>query len=281
MPKFEVQYSSNNSGGYFWVDAEYGKLMENAGWDVDYIQKDSTLYDEGEQVYHARKIFEAIAEDVAIATAIAEFEYITGQDASAEGCPCCGPPHSFYTYLHREIPPELEGYDWEEAFAYTDNASGALPGASYDLDGFQREDVAEVYGTREGENDVAEWLVYGRLHDGRYFYLTAGCDYTGWDCQAGGSTTIARSYDELINFGLDNEAREVFGHKKSLKDQVYDYIAQYPTAWISVNVLVERTESTGTRVEYVLEQLVREGKLQYKTIGGGGYDGSITEYRKA
>lgn len=26
---------------------------------------------------------------------VAEFESITGQDASAEGCNCCGPPHSF------------------------------------------------------------------------------------------------------------------------------------------------------------------------------------------
>lgn len=114
----------------------------------------------------------------------------------------------------------LDTYDWEEAFGYagepgTDANSeptigGALPGGNYNLSPFTREDVAELYGTREGENDEESWLAYGKLRDGRHFYLEAWCDYTGWDCQAGGSVVIANSREELVRFGLDEESRRIF-----------------------------------------------------------------------
>lgn len=38
---------------------------------------------------------EASVERATMKEAIEEFERITGQDASAEGCNCCGAPHSF------------------------------------------------------------------------------------------------------------------------------------------------------------------------------------------
>lgn len=118
----------------------------------------------------------------------------------------------------------LNDYDWMEAFAYAGqeqaeysgtagrpNLRGALPNGDYDLGPFGVEAVTELYGAREGQNDEESWLAYGRLQDGRYFYLEAWCDYTGWDCQAGGTAVIANSRQELERFGLDNEAREVFG----------------------------------------------------------------------
>ena len=61
----------------------------------------------------------------------------------------------------------LEGYDWREAFAYAD--------------GFTIKDVAHIEDADEGENDGASWIMYGTLKDDRWFYLTAGWDYTGWD----------------------------------------------------------------------------------------------------
>jgi hypothetical protein len=52
--------------------------------------------------------------------------------------------------------------------------------------------------------------VYGRLKDGRWFLLAAGCDYTGWDCQAGGVAKIADSREELEQYGITDEQKARF-----------------------------------------------------------------------
>ena len=75
---------------------------------------------------------------------------------------------------------ELEGYDWSEAFEYG-YPTPAVPMAYIGLDSFTTEDVRSVAGSYEGENDGDSWMVYGELNDGRWFYLEAWCDYTGWD----------------------------------------------------------------------------------------------------
>lgn len=67
---------------------------------------------------------------------------------------------------------------------------------------FQATDVAEVIRYEEGENDVADWKLLGRLKDGRYFYLAAGCDYTGWDCQASGYVEVSMDLERLIRLGI-------------------------------------------------------------------------------
>ncbi len=89
--------------------------------------------------------------------------------------------------------PELDHYDWEEVFKYAnggnDNGDGSGPqlcvgtvvttGASFDAP-FDREDVVEIKHMEEGENDGADWIIVVRLADGRWGYVEAGCDYTGW-----------------------------------------------------------------------------------------------------
>ncbi len=92
----------------------------------------------------------------------------------------------------------LDSYDWREAFTYADFNIGA---------------VAEILGMREGENDGANWLMYGRLKDGQYFYLSAGCDYTGWDCQASGFGKAEATFEEMVRMAMDEEGREAFGLK--------------------------------------------------------------------
>lgn len=86
--------------------------------------------------------------------------------------------------------PELEDYNWGEAFGYagekgkcsTGTVSRALPNdLDLSVDGFCREDVKRIIAMDEGENDERDWLIVGELHDGRFFALEAGCDYTGWD----------------------------------------------------------------------------------------------------
>lgn len=93
----------------------------------------------------------------------------------------------------------LQDYDWREVFRYAGQ--------------FGTSDVEAILGLREGENDGANWLMYGQLKDGRYFYLSAGCDYTGWDCQASGWGDVKDTLEELIRMGMDDEGREVFGLK--------------------------------------------------------------------
>ena len=100
-----------------------------------------------------------------------------------------------------------EDFDWREAFEYA--AGGGMPTEGYagDCGGFTFDDVAEVIARDDGENDGPDWIAVFRLRDGRFAFLSAGCDYTGWDCQASGSTWFAASLDALVQWGLTDDAR--------------------------------------------------------------------------
>lgn len=106
--------------------------------------------------------------------------------------------------LPSEAPEVLVGYDWDQAFAAAGIEEGHISAdirpareASVPLTPFERRDIKTLVGYAEGENDGPNWLALGELWDGRWFFLSAGCDYTGWDCQAGGVVTVALSYDGL------------------------------------------------------------------------------------
>jgi len=128
MTFMKIQYSSNNSGGSWWLNDNDWINLEKAGWTVIwggyYFCKDKyrlievpknkkepcksrevceghRRYDSHEEVdrndfillgalaHDAEKEFETPRE------AMLEFEQITGQDVSDEGCNCCGYPHKF------------------------------------------------------------------------------------------------------------------------------------------------------------------------------------------
>lgn len=112
---------------------------------------------------------------------------------------------------------QLNGYDWEEVFGEGSggNRTPIIPNAQpptsdVSVATFSREDVAEIYGQEEGENEGPDWIVYGRLKDGRYFAARGGCDYTGWDCQASNSGDVASTREDLIRFGLSDDERSRF-----------------------------------------------------------------------
>lgn len=113
----------------------------------------------------------------------------------------------------KELQPENEwDDDWGEAFKFAQSEHvSTFPGSKTPIHGFTREDVAEVFGKKEGQNDGDPWRCWGRLNDGRFFYLEAGCDYTGWDCQADGSTAVASTKEECWKMCLTDEARQIFG----------------------------------------------------------------------
>lgn len=98
-------------------------------------------------------------------------------------------------------------YDWIEAFKYAAEGGEPTEGYAGDCGGFGFYDVAEVIARDDGENDGAQWIAVMRLHDGRFVYLAAGCDYTGWGCQESGQTWFAASLDALVQWGLTDDAR--------------------------------------------------------------------------
>ncbi len=85
-----------------------------------------------------------------------------------------------------------DDYDWQNALAYAP---------------FGIADIAEVIHITEGENDGPSWVGVFRLNDGRFGCVDAGCDYTGWDCQADGEGFINESLDNLIRFNLTSASR--------------------------------------------------------------------------
>lgn len=113
-----------------------------------------------------------------------------------------------------DVIAALDSYDWGEVFgfagepAYNGGTPKPVEGATCGAAAFMREDVEHVFDKSEGENDGPPWLIAGVLRDGRYFFIEAGCDYTGWDCRASGSSWVADSLAQLARFGLTDEARE-------------------------------------------------------------------------
>lgn len=86
-------------------------------------------------------------------------------------------------------------YDWRTIFmegAYQEpNMKGGVDKAgnptTREVRAFVMSDITEVLAISEGANDVEEWLGLFRTIDGVYLFVAAGCDYTGWDCQASSS----------------------------------------------------------------------------------------------
>jgi hypothetical protein len=78
--------------------------------------------------------------------------------------------------------------------------------------GLSATDVLVIRGLSWSRGDYAEQDLhcYGTLKDGRWFILSAGCDTTGWDCQAGGEYRTADSYDDLVRLQMTSEERVMF-----------------------------------------------------------------------
>jgi len=76
----------------------------------------------------------------------------------------------------------LNNYDWEEVFKYAEGGyiSPAIGDDIVNTNGFVREDVVAILHYEDGENDCSNWEMIGFLRDGRWFFISAGCDYTGW-----------------------------------------------------------------------------------------------------
>lgn len=116
------------------------------------------------------------------------------------------------------MDPRIDGFDWEQAFEYANRPEAVPPGSSVSTDGFTQNDVAQVIAASEGENDGDHWLALVWLKDGRCAFLTAGCDYTGWDCRADGRSWVSASLESMLALGIDAESQERLDLKNALKD---------------------------------------------------------------
>lgn len=73
-------------------------------------------------------------------------------------------------------------YNWDSAFqvAQRDRVEPAIPGDSVSLASFSTDDVESIIAMREGENDGDSWIGAFGLKDGRFVFVSAWCDYSGW-----------------------------------------------------------------------------------------------------
>ena len=94
------------------------------------------------------------------------------------------------------MPESIRTIDWCEAFGYAP---------------FLITDVAEVLYHVNGDNDGDNWTGIVLLKNGSYGYVTAGCDYTGWDCQAGGHGSTRETVAEVIGELCTDDDRKRLG----------------------------------------------------------------------
>lgn len=79
------------------------------------------------------------------------------------------------------------------------------------MPGFRLEDVAYVLAALMGENDGPSYHWIIAMKDHTYAYVSGACDYTGWDCQSGGSAEILPSLREVLAAVEHNKASDKQG----------------------------------------------------------------------
>lgn len=92
-----------------------------------------------------------------------------------------------------------EGYDWQHAF-HEAMTSNCLPYSDEGEIGPVKF-VNQVLACAPGENDGASWLavVGWSGPEGLFAVMRAGCDYTGWDCQASGKMEFYNTAEEALH----------------------------------------------------------------------------------
>ena len=83
-------------------------------------------------------------------------------------------------------------YDWKEAIGFAP---------------FEMAEIEDVIAMECGANDEESWLAVFKLSGGRFGYVDAWCDYTGWDCQSGGSGGVRETLADLQRFEMTSQQR--------------------------------------------------------------------------
>lgn len=120
---------------------------------------------------------------------------------------------------------ELEDYNWASAFQEA-NPPMLVINAKCSNTYFDREDVEHIIAMEDGVADEIDWIGIFKLKDGRFMFLSAGCDYTGWDCWASGQSWVADSLEDLWQFGLTDDARSRFKNLESILEVINVYLTR-------------------------------------------------------
>ena len=115
------------------------------------------------------------------------------------------------------IDPRLADYDWEHVFGNGYSRPTHVRTKQVAEKAYEREQVAEIIAIQDGANDEADWLGLFRMDDGLFLVIRAGCDYTGWGCQEGGSSDLADTLADAIAFGLTQGERDRLGLGPSVR----------------------------------------------------------------
>ena len=78
-----------------------------------------------------------------------------------------------------------------------------------EIKSFGKESIKEYYWIHQGTPDEDAWHCLGLLKDGHYFYYTASCDYSGFDCQGSMRMFISKDKKKLWEEGLTSWQREM------------------------------------------------------------------------
>lgn len=70
--------------------------------------------------------------------------------------------------------------DWRDALLAVNPPEWVI-GQSGPIDPLNFDNVEQVVASSEGENDGQPWIALFKLKNGTFAFLSAWCDYTGWD----------------------------------------------------------------------------------------------------
>lgn len=68
---------------------------------------------------------------------------------------------------------------------------------------FKYTDILRTTTLVEGDREGPDWEWFIELKDGRRYYGTGGCDYTGWDCQSGATFVLVATRTEWGSVGVE------------------------------------------------------------------------------
>ena len=82
-------------------------------------------------------------------------------------------------------------------------------------------DIKNVLAQVPGEADGMDWYWIVEMKDGKFYYVTGGCDYSGWGCRDWGEAKEAATAREAALLAKNDEYDP---EKKSIKDQLLDQL---------------------------------------------------------
>lgn len=99
----------------------------------------------------------------------------------------------------------------------------------YNPDLFILEDIKNIHAEVAGHNDEDYWYwiieLKEPLPEGRFILTEAWCDYTGWDCQSGGSSKVAKTKRQAALLAPEQEEYGVRAIRKNLLAQLNGTLA--------------------------------------------------------